>query len=390
MNVIMAIKLAFKGIVSNKVRTILTMLGIIIGVSSVIVLVSVAQGATENVTSSIESLGSNILNVNISGRGLDTSITYDESLDMNDLKGVSKVSSIVNGQATAKYDLNSMDTTVEGVDANYTDVRNHRADYGRFITSLDIEARNKVALIGVEVADEIFKGVSPIGKTIQLNGSNFEVVGILEEKGSSVGGSSDDKILIPISTAQRFFQSEGVKSIYIQAESSDTVNIAEANIENFLLKKFDENEDSYTIFNQSEMLSTVNNVTNTMTLMLGGIAGISLLVGGIGIMNIMLVSVTERTKEIGIRKAIGAKRKDILSQFLLESSVISGLGGILGIIVGLLVNYLLTKFTGLTTQSSVLVLLIAFSFSIVVGVFFGMYPANKASKLRPVDALRFE
>jgi len=390
MNFIMTIKMAIKSIMSNKMRTFLTMLGIIIGVSAVILLVSVAQGTTEQVTESIESMGSNLITVTITGRGVDTSLSYDEVLEFNEKIGVSGVSPLTTGQSTVKYNSETMDVSIEGVDENYQLVRNHNAEAGRFITPIDVDFRQKVAIIGSEVVNELFGDNNPIGETIQIDGTKFKVVGILEEKGSSMGGSSDEKVLIPISTAQRFYNSPGVKSIYIQADSAENVEIVQSEIESYLYKKFDNDEDAYRVFNQTEMLSTVSEVTANMTVMLGGIAAISLVVGGIGIMNIMLVSVTERTREIGIRKAIGAKRKNILVQFLFESSVISGLGGLIGILAGVGGSKILTQFIGVNTKVDSFIIILSFSFSLVVGMFFGIYPANKASKLKPVDALRFE
>ncbi|WP_366924288.1 ABC transporter permease [Metallumcola ferriviriculae] len=390
MNFKMAVKLAVKGIVGNKMRTFLTMLGIIIGVSAVIILVSVVQGTTASVTENIESMGTNLLTVTIRGRGAEDALTYDEALTLADKEGVEGVAPVASGNVTAKFGTTTMDVPLEGVDENYQTVRNHTVQSGRFIMPLDVEFRQKVVLLGTEVVTELFGTSNPLGQTVQLNGTNFEVVGVLEEKGSSMGGSSDDKILMPLTTAQRFLKSTGIRSLYIQAESPDMVNAASAQVEQYLLKKFENDEDAYRVFNQTEMLSTVNQITTSMALMLGGIAAISLLVGGIGIMNIMLVTVTERTREIGIRKAIGARRRDILTQFLIESAVISGIGGIVGIIVGLAGNKLLTAAVGLNAQASLFIILLSLSFSLLVGMFFGIYPANKASKLRPVDALRFE
>ncbi len=390
MNFKMAIKLALKGIVGNKMRTFLTMLGIIIGVSAVIILVSVVQGTTESVTENIESMGTNLLTVSIRGRGAASSLTYDEVKELANKDGVDGAAPIVNGNVTAKYETKTMDVSLEGADENYQSVRNHKVQRGRFVLPLDIEYRQKIIVIGSEVVKELFGSEDPMGKIVQLDGLNFTVVGVLEEKGSSMGGSNDEKILMPITTAQRFLKSEGIRSVYIQAESPELVNSVNVQVEQYLLKKFKNDDNAYNIFNQSEMLSTVNQVTQSMALMLGGIAAISLLVGGIGIMNIMLVTVTERTREIGIRKAIGARRKDILSQFLIESAVISGMGGIMGVLVGIGGNKLLTLAVGMNTKTTFSVLLLALSFSLVVGMFFGIYPANKASKLKPVDALRFE
>lgn len=386
----MAIKVALKNIRTNKMRTFLTMLGIIIGVSAVIILVSVAQGTTENITKRIESLGTNLLSISIIGRGTEDSISMEEIEKLKNKKGIDSVAPVVNGNVTVKYETETMDVTLEGVDQNYSNVRNHHSEYGRAINPIDVEYRQKIVLLGSEVKNELFGDANPIGEKIQINGNDFKVVGVLEEKGSSLGGNNDEKILIPISTAQRFLRTTGIRNIYIQATSADIVEDVQVEVENFLLKKFNNDEDAYRVFNQAEMLSTMGEVTNNMTMMLGGIAAISLLVGGIGIMNIMLVSVTERTREIGIRKAIGAKRKDILIQFLLESAVISGLGGLIGVLLGIGGSDLITRFFSLNTKISPFILIISYSFSIIVGMFFGIYPASKASKLKPVDALRFE
>lgn len=386
----MAVKVALKNIRTNKMRTFLTMLGIIIGVSAVIILVSVAQGTTENITKRIESLGTNLLSISIRGRGTEDSISMEEIEKLKNKKGIDSVAPVVNGNVTVKYETKTMDVTLEGVDQNYSNVRNHHSEYGRAINPIDVEYRQKIVLLGSEVKNELFGDANPIGEKIQINGNDFKVVGVLEEKGSSLGGNNDEKILIPISTAQRFLRTTGIRNIYIQATSADIVEDVQVEVENFLLKKFNNDEDAYRVFNQAEMLSTMGEVTNNMTMMLGGIAAISLLVGGIGIMNIMLVSVTERTREIGIRKAIGAKRKDILIQFLLESAVISGLGGLIGVLLGIGGSDLLTRFFSLNTKISPFILIISYSFSIIVGMFFGIYPASKASKLKPVDALRFE
>lgn len=391
MSFAMAVKLALNGIVANKMRTLLTMLGIIIGVSAVIILVSVGKGTTASVTENIESMGTNLISVSVMGRGIDTSISYEEAMSLADKTGVSGVAPVVSGSVTAKYGTKTMESlSVEGVNSDYQQVRSQGVESGRFILPLDVEHRQKVAVLGTDVVEEIFGSVNPIGESVQINGVDFRVVGILESKGSSMQGSGDEKIVIPVTTAQRMFKSQGVRNIYIGAETSDKVDVVVAQVETYLYNKFDKNEDAYRVFNQTEMLDTVADVSKSMTLMLGGIAGISLLVGGIGIMNIMLVTVTERTREIGIRKAIGAKRKDILRQFLFESATISGVGGIIGVLVGLGGNSLLSAAAGIETQSTVSILVIAFSFSLVVGVFFGLYPASKASKLKPVDALRFE
>lgn len=391
MNFTMAVKLAINGIVGNKMRTFLTMLGIIIGVSAVIILVSVAQGTKASVTENIESMGTNLVSVTITGRGSRTSISYDEAMSLSDQYGIVGVAPVISGRITAKFGTKIMENvSLEGVNTEYQVVRNQKAQNGRFILPIDVEHRQQVAVLGKEVVQELFGFVNPVGENILINGNNFRVVGVLEEKGSTMQGSSDEKIVIPVTTSQRLLKLEGIRSISLQAESPQKVALVVAQVENFLAKKFKNDFDAYRVFNQTEMLTTINEITNSMTMMLAGIAAISLLVGGIGIMNIMLVTVTERTKEIGIRKAIGARRRDIMIQFLLESAVLSGVGGIIGIIAGLSGNALITQLVGINTESSFLILATAFIFSLLVGMFFGIYPAAKASRMRPMDALRFE
>lgn len=391
MNIIMTLKMALKSIISNKLRTFLTMLGIIIGVSSVIIMVSLGEGTTVQIKENIESMGSNQLTINIRGSENADKISYDEIINLKGIKGVKSVSPIINSSSAIKYGSNTVDSvTMYGVNEEYQTVQGYELSQGRFIVPLDIEGRQKVVVLGSDTADELFEENNPIGENIKVNGTDYTVVGILESKGSSFGQSKDEVILIPISTAIRALKSSGIQTIYVQAESPDTVDEVEAELESFLLGKLDNDEDNYRLFNQTDMLETLDEVTQTMALMLGGIAGISLIVGGIGIMNIMLVSVTERTREIGIRKAIGAKRRSILVQFLIESSVISGFGGIIGVIGSYIIIYLLQKYASLTASTPLYIVLIAFSFSLAVGIFFGLYPANKASKLKPVDALRYE
>lgn len=391
MNFSMAVRLALKGIIANKMRSFLTMLGIIIGVSAVIILISVGKGTTASVTENIESMGTNLVSVTIIGRGTDNALTYEEAMSLRDKKGVAGVSPVIENMVNVKFGTRVMErVSVEGVNQDYQQVRNQGAQRGRFILPLDVEHRQKVAVLGLDVVTELFGQVNPIGESVQINGINFRVVGVLESNKGPMMMSGDKKIVIPVSTAQRIFKSQGIRSIDIGAASSDQVDLVVAQVESYLYHKFDQDEDSYRVFNQAEMLNTMADISKSLSLMLGGIAGISLLVGGIGIMNIMLVTVTERTREIGIRKAIGAKRRDILGQFLLESATISGVGGVLGILIGLGGNSLLSSLVGIKTQSSLVILAVAFSFSLVVGIFFGLYPANKASKLKPVDALRFE
>lgn len=384
-----AIKMAVSSILSNKMRSFLTMLGIIIGISSVIILIGIGQGTKQQISSQIESLGTNLVTVSITGNR-NKLITDAEIADLEKKPGIKQIAPVVNGSVTAKAADQNMSTSIVGTTLVYQDIRNIYPQSGRFIVQSDIDNREKVAVIGTEVASTLWGNYNVVGQTISLNGTNFKVVGLLEEKGSSSSGSNDNQIIIPLTTAQRFLKSKDIRTFYVEASSSDLVNTAVTNLNLFLMRKYNNDTNSFRVFNQTDLLSTVGQTTNNMTVMLGGIAGISLLVGGIGIMNIMLVSVTERTREIGIRKAIGAKRKDILIQFLVESAFLSFLGGALGVLLGFLGSSLLTKFMSMTISISGTVVLIAVGFSMGVGIIFGLYPANKASKLRPIEALHYE
>ena len=383
--------MAMSSILSNKGRSFLTMLGVIIGVSAVIMLVSIGQGATSMVTEQIEGMGSNLISVTITGRSTNRTVDMEEFMELKDRypNVIGAISPIVQTGVTAKYENNNMNTNLEGSLPAYQDIVNLTVESGRFITDVDNDFRNKVAVIGQDVADELFSFVSPLGRDFYLNGYRFKIIGVLESKGTTMMGSSDSKIIIPLSTAQRLAQTGQIRSYYVQAASEETVDGAVAVMEDFLTGKLSD-ENLYNIFSQTQLLESVSSVTQTLTYMLAGIAAISLLVGGIGIMNIMLVAVSERTREIGIRKAIGAKKRDILTQFLIESIVVSGLGGVLGIVFGVQGAKFVSGLMDITAVASPSVILIAFLFSVMIGMIFGIYPANKAASLKPIDALAYE
>ncbi|MEK4465007.1 MULTISPECIES: ABC transporter permease [Paenibacillus] len=390
MKLYQSMRMALKSINSSKVRAFLTMLGIIIGVSSVIILVSVGQGTTSQITEQLNGLGTNQLTVNITGRGATTSLTYEEALALGDIEGIANVAPVISGNATAKNKTDNVSVTVEGITPSYEEVKDFHVQAGRFLLDIDNEYRQKVALIGSGTAEDLFGTDNPVGQKVQLNGISYKIVGLLETKGSSLSGSNDDIILIPISTAERQLKSKGVRSITIKTTSADTVAAAKEKLESTLDAKFNYADNAFSVFDSQEMLETVNSTTDTLSMALAGIAGISLFVGGIGIMNIMIVSVNERTREIGIRKAIGAKKFDILAQFMIESIVLSGLGGVLGVGIGVAGSWLLGKYSALTVSIAWDMVLISFIFSLLIGVIFGMMPANKAARLRPIHALRNE
>jgi putative ABC transport system permease protein len=384
------IKIAMYSVWSNKMRSFLTMLGIIIGISSVIILVGMGEGTKKQVTEQIEKLGTNLITVNLMGNK-NTSISDEELAELKTKPGIKEIApSISQGNVNIKAGTKSTTTTLEASTPNYETIRKISVSTGRFIAQRDIDNRFNVLVIGSETADNLFGTSNVTGKTMHVNGIEFTIIGVLKSEGTSSSGSSDDRIILPISTAQRLLKTSTIKTFYIEAESKDKVSEAMAYLTLFMNKKFDNNTQSYRVMNQTTLLETANATTESMTTMLSGIAAISLLVGGIGIMNIMLVSVIERTREIGIRKAIGAKRGIILSQFLIEASTISSLGGIIGVLIGYLGAYLGPKYFGTTIVISGNIVAAAFAFSMIVGVAFGIYPANKASKLNPIDALRFE
>jgi putative ABC transport system permease protein len=397
-----SIRMAFKSIFGNKMRSLLTMLGVIIGVIAVVVLISIAQGTTSSVTSSIESLGTNLLTVNIRSYR-NNPITVEDLTDLanSNPEYIGDIAPIISESVTAKAgDITYSDGTVEATIPGYDKIRNLTVEYGRFLTQPDLDNRSYIAVIGTDVADELFGTRNVVGEEIRINGYKFSIVGVLAEKGTTSTGSSDSRIIIPFTLGQRLFFSTSIRTFYVSAKSSDTVSVAQSIVENYLDGIYNTSlttsqtgeitNSAYNVFNQSDMLSTISDTTATLTLMLGGIASISLLVGGIGIMNIMLVSVSERTREIGIRKAIGASRGAILIQFLIEALVVSGLGGIIGLFLAMGLIVVLAQALSTSMAMSPVVAELAIGFSLLIGVVFGMYPANKASKLTPIEALRYE
>lgn len=389
MKIIKLFKMALLSIISNKVRSFLTMLGIIIGISSVIALVGLGKGTQKSVSDQIEKLGTNLITISITGNRTKT-ITDTELKNLTTKPGIKNIAPTLTGSVNVKGNTESTSTSLEGVVPSYTEVRKVGVSQGRFITQNDIENRTYTAVIGTDTASTLFNNTNVVGNTIYINGMKFTIIGVLESQGSSSVGSSDDRVIIPLSTAERLMKDTNVKTFYVEAENKDKIDTAMGYLQLFLNKKYNNDTNSYRIFDQTSLLDTANSTTSQLTTMLSGIAAISLVVGGIGIMNIMLVSVIERTREIGIRKAIGAKRSTILLQFLIEASVISGIGGILGVVFGYLISFIVQHFVNIQVLISSNTVIEAVGFSVAVGIIFGMYPANKASKLNPIDALRFE
>lgn len=392
MGFLQAYKMAIKSIRNNKVRSFLTMLGVIIGVSSVIAAVGFAQGSTKSITDTISSMGTNLIQVNITGRNSNRNVSYSQikkfaEENSADIAAVAPQSS---STATVKYQTKNKETTVLGTSPDYQTIKSISAQQGRFLIQNDLDNMQRVAIVGTAVVKDIFEGGDPLGQKIKINGQLFSVVGVLEEKDNGQDNGADDTVIIPVSVAQRLFRSETIRNFAIQATSPDTVESAMDKLNEFLTKTY-KSSDAFRVFNQAEMLKSLDSMTGTMTAVLAGIAAISLIVGGIGIMNIMLVSVTERTREIGIRKAIGAKRKNIMVQFLIEAVILTGFGGVLGVAVGLfIIHFIIGGFKLVPEVYSIPWILISFGISLGVGVTFGLFPAYKASSLNPIEALRSE
>jgi len=381
--------MAMKSISSSKLRTFLTMLGIIIGVCAVIVLVSVVQGSTGQITESIESLGANAISVNLTGRNSSKKITYDKMDDLIEeypdlIKYV--VPNMTSSNAMVKRDNENIYTTVTGTNPDYMNVNDREIMVGRFINSLDTENRRKNAVVGTYIVNELFGGRNPVGENIKINNEIFKVVGVLEAVSDGEEGSNDDIVIVPYTAGRTLFKTDVIRSYSVWATTSETVDSATDAIKAFLYRHF-RDEDEYIVISIASMMDAISEITDMMAILTAGIAGISLVVGGIGIMNIMLVSVTERTREIGIRKAIGARRASIMTQFLIESIVVSSMGGIIGILLGTAGSVILGNVMGINAFPKFYVMLVAFMFSAAIGIFFGWAPANKASKLNPIDAL---
>ncbi|MCD7891679.1 MAG: ABC transporter permease [Ruminococcus sp.] len=378
------IKLSLKAIYNNKMRSLLTMLGIIIGVMAVVILVSITEGATSGITDSISSMGSSLITATISDE--DVTLSAEDVEELTDYRSISNVAPIISFNETVTKGTESGSYSITGTTASYFEVQDEGVQSGRILVESDEEWTARVAVIGTDVAEDLFGTWDAVGGTITIGDKVYKVVGIIEEQGSSLSGSDDSSIIIPYSTAARTSGQSGVSNFYVKATNDSMVNSAINSISMFLLQAT-RDEDAYTISNSSDVLDTMEDVTDTMSLLLAGIAAISLVVGGIGIMNIMMVSVSERTREIGIRKAIGAKRRHIMLQFLCEACILSVLGGL----IGLLLSFVVIRIYNIIASASVVmngsIAAAAILFCAVIGVAFGSYPAAKASRLQPIDAL---
>ncbi|HBM97238.1 TPA: multidrug ABC transporter substrate-binding protein [bacterium UBP9_UBA11836] len=401
----MIVRIAGLALLRNKMRSFLTMLGIIIGVSTVITMVALGTGTQNSIQSSIANLGTNTITVSAwsvrqggarSGAYGSSRLTVQDSEAIREsVPDLAQVSPITQNTAQVIFQEQNWSTTVVGCAEGYQAIKSWNLTRGRFITDEDVRGRVKVCVLGATVADELFASANPIGQSVRINKTPVLVVGVLEAKGAGgFGPSQDDTVLVPYTTAMyRLFSLRYLRNIQCSAKSEDTVDTCVDDITALLRARHrlqDSDEDDFRVNTQAELASMMAESTQTFTLFLGGIASVSLLVGGIGIMNIMLVSVTERIREIGIRMALGAKGSDILRQFLVESLMLSLVGGVIGVILAFILTTLASKFMSMSMQISPAAIAMAVVFSATVGVFFGLYPAVQASKLDPIQALRHE
>lgn len=396
--------MAWASLIANKLRSILTMLGIIIGVAAVIALVSIGNGVKQDIQDSISSLGSNLLMVMPGAPrtpGVRPTAGSQKTLKVSDyeaiakLDGVKAASPYTAGSYVAIYQSKNWTTSVSGVNYNFQDVNNWNMEEGRFISEKNVQNRERIAVVGQTVVKNLFAGEDPVGKEIRVKNIPFRVIGVLESKGNgTMGNDQDDAIFIPYTTAME--RVEGVdylRMVYVVAKDESGIDRLQSDIENLLRVRHgikDPELDNFNIQNMKSIMDTMEQTTGTLTLFLGAVAAISLVVGGIGIMNIMLVSVTERTREIGIRKALGATYNVIVTQFLIEAVVISLMGGIIGIAIGIGASHLIGTLSGMSTVISIPTIILSFGFSMAIGLVFGIYPARKAAKLNPIDALHYE
>jgi putative ABC transport system permease protein len=399
-----SLRIAITSLAANKMRAALTMLGIIIGVAAVIAMVGLGSGAQKAIADRVQALGSNLLfirpgssrqgHIHFGSGSMITLMPEDVTALQENSRYIAAVLPEFSRNAQAQFGNKNWNTSIVGTIPEYGEVRNVKVTEGRYFRQDEVDNTERVALIGTEVQKNLFGTASPINETIRIAQDNFIVIGLLETKGQQGWMNQDDQILIPITTAQRrVFGADYLTGITVKVINESHVDAALVEVEKILRRQHRLNRDQdndFSIRNQSDIISTMQETNKTFGFLLAAIAGVSLLVGGIGIMNIMLVSVTERTREIGIRKAIGARRRDIMMQFLVESTTLSLAGGIIGIILGILISYLLSTLAKWNTLISLSSIILSFGFSTAVGLFFGLYPARKASQLDPIIALRYE
>jgi len=403
MNLGASFRIAMRAMASNPLRSLLTMLGVIIGVGAVVAMVAIGQGARQNVQQQVQALGSNLLTVfagtasfgGVSRGDQVVNLTTDDAEAIrHQVPGVVGVSPEFTRSLQVVYRNQNANTPVNGVTPEFQTVRNFRVERGAFVTDDDIRSRAKIAIVGRTVVTQMFGDTDPIGQTIKIRGITFTIVGVMEEKGASAFLDRDNVVIVPLTTAQRrLFGVTYVRSINVQVASQEEMTETQAAMTELLRtrhKLAPHQDNDFQVRNQADVLQALTSVSQTMTTLLGGVAAVSLIVGGIGIMNIMLVSVTERTREIGIRKAVGARRRDVLLQFLVEAVALSVTGGLIGIGIGVVGSRLISQSAGWPILLRAEAVIMAFSFAVAVGVFFGLYPARRAASLDPIVALRHE
>lgn len=382
------LKVSIKNISGNKLRTVLTMLGLIIGIASVIILVGIGSGTSSQVTSQVQSLGADILTLNINSS--DTSLDYDNIDEIEEIQGINKVASYKTVSASITRNENSSGrANIIATTDSYIYVMNLTISDGRLLSKIDLDNNSKVCLLGSDIAETLFENDTIVGNSVKIDGDNYTVIGILTATGSSMGNDIDSLVIVPFTTAKYLGADTTINNLYIKVDDENQIESVSTSIENYIEFAFGLTTDDFSVSSQDSMLNTMEEVNNSLSIMLGGIASISLIVAGIGVMNVMLVSVTERTKEIGIRKALGAKKMDILVQFLIEALLLCIVGGIIGILLGIAIGNLLGQM-GYSFIVEVWIVVVAFLSSAVIGLIFGIFPAYKAAKLNPIDALHTE
>lgn len=384
-----SIKMSWNNIINNKMRSLLTMLGIVIGVGSIIALVTIMQGATGEITSQISSLGADKITVQAKGTPLKLGLNEKDLEALSKIENVKGVSPSVSGKGSVFANrISKRDVSVQGRNEMHFKADDDLLNSGRPLNILDVENKTNTAVIGSSIAKELFTGQDPIGQSIRINGAAFTVVGTLKDSGSFSMNSTNDTVIIPYTTAMKILGTHNIMSVDVfMADNSKSETIIDG-INGVLSQAFNYKEEAFSVFNMNDMLGTINSVTGMMTLLLVGIASISLIVGGIGIMNMMLVSVTERTTEIGLRKALGAEPSRIQLQFSIESIFLSLFGGIIGLVLGVATAAIGAQLIGFDFTLSISSIVLAIGFSAAVGIIFGFMPARKASRLNPIDALR--